>query len=329
LINALLGQPVAKTGTGNRTTLGASKYGGGKIPGVRVTLVDSMGIEMKETARSLAASIGYGERCSKRLDPSCHLCAGMVCINSRGGKYEDMEGDLVTFFRDSNIPVIVVLTQAWDQSDSIEDQIKADPMFQDCPLVVVNSLPRTIRNRRTKVESVVEAFGLDELAAKLSECVSQGRTAAKPNALKQISSMRSKVISDESRIVSSINSRPMTQQHHVHLQSVLPQASAHLGIAIASAVSHMENEEDKLVQQFAVARQQLDEIETAVLSDDGGIRAKESRINDLLRSIEMEEHQIRMMRLNVWKAELSGYQSICDAELSSTGRQHLANMMKQ
>jgi hypothetical protein len=115
LINSLLGQEVAKAGTGNRTTVSVGKYGGRKLPGVRLIFLDSMGIETKNTEGSLDASIGHGERRLRRLDPARQAPAGIACFNKASDKYEDIDGDLVAFFRGRNIPVIVVLTRSEDR----------------------------------------------------------------------------------------------------------------------------------------------------------------------------------------------------------------------
>jgi GTPase SAR1 family protein len=300
LINGLIGEDVVLTGASHRTTLGPSKYGGGKLPTpwVRVTIVDSMSFEIKQMAKSLSSSIGYVERSSTRLDPGRHVCVGLLCINGAARKYEDIDGDLVVRFRDANLPIVIVITQAYNENaEQLERKVGNDPMFTGCSVVLVNS--RVAKNRRGKV--IEEAFGLDILAQQLERSVVQGRLQAKPNALKAIELLRTRISGYEKRVTLSKSKRLDDSNKRDILKSLLEDDQ--IWSEIQTAVNELTKHEDQLVLQIVEVRQKLDVIDISVKADAGGLIGQESAIWKLIRTIESFDHLIRSSCLKVWKSE--------------------------
>jgi hypothetical protein len=64
----------------------------------------------------------------------------------------------------------------------------------------------------------------------------------------------------------------------------------------------MEKTENELISRVRKVLERLDEIETAVKSDDCRIRTMESKICDLLQLITMGGHEVGIRHLDDWKA---------------------------
>jgi hypothetical protein len=296
LINRLLGAEVAKSGTGNRTTVARAKY---RLPGCDVTFVDSMGIEVKDTQGTLTRSVKYVERCSHRLDPARHVCAGMICINGAAMQYQDIDIDIVKTFQEAKVPLIVVITQAFRKGvRELSEEIENHPVFQDVPVIPVNS-----ENAYSAHGDLIEtSFGLPELAEFLQLAVNAGRERAKPNALDEIQKVEKGVSYAMHRFQNEETRRKQFQTDQLTLnQFRLKNKSTHpLLDKVAIAIDAIYHNDSQLNELFAQLQQRVKQIYDAVTQDSSGVGQLEGEIHEMMSQIQQQEHEIRQQQIIMW-----------------------------
>jgi hypothetical protein len=98
-------------------------------------------------------------------------------------QYQDIDLDIVNTFKQVNVPVLVVVTQAFRAGVlEFSEEIQAHPVFEGVPVICVNSEPAV----NSQGMLIQESFGLTELATFLEIAVTSGRNLAKPNALREM-----------------------------------------------------------------------------------------------------------------------------------------------
>jgi hypothetical protein len=109
LINAVFGGEVAAAGTGAPVTRGVAEY---RAP--LLTLLDSRGLELGESADVLAEVVG--ERARAGADEALHVV--WFCIDAEQARLEPAEERLIARCREA-VPTIVVLTKALEPPDAL------------------------------------------------------------------------------------------------------------------------------------------------------------------------------------------------------------------
>ena len=161
LINGVLGEKKAKEGTGNFQTINIDAYKSESVPILR--LVDTRGIELNEDYGPKAVKKDAENYINKQFssnDTNNFVHCIWYCIT--GNRFEQAEIDLLNYLRnsygDNNIPIIIVYTQATDETTICEMQnyIKSKRIEAD--------LIRVLSKRKQLVNNTyLEAFGLNKL----------------------------------------------------------------------------------------------------------------------------------------------------------------------
>jgi uncharacterized protein (DUF697 family)/GTP-binding protein EngB required for normal cell division len=114
LLNAVFGRDLAATGVGRPVTQCATWY---EEPGFAVRLLDTRGLErgaFSESIAQLEEKIS-GARAEARPEGQLHLV--WLCIDGSGGRIEESDRRIVEMASRLKVPVIVVLTKAWFDSE--------------------------------------------------------------------------------------------------------------------------------------------------------------------------------------------------------------------
>ncbi len=175
LLNAILGDAMATTGTGKPITQEINCY---NIPGNPIKIWDTKGLELnddsqKEVIMSIHDTILENRAKLEQEPENLKLKEDLIhilwyCINSRSNRIEETEINLLKSLSDAansvKLPIILILTQ-WDETDQNEEfyqQIEKELDDAGCEINLI--LPVRAEeevNKRGKV--IAERMGLEEL----------------------------------------------------------------------------------------------------------------------------------------------------------------------
>ena len=154
LINAVLGEEMAKVGVGSPITQKNTMYTSSKIEWL--TLFDTKGFELGDfhyAQSNLAALIRHNK--DKKSEDRIHLC--WYCINDTGKRYENEEINLIRYLM-QYLPVIVVMTQ------TISDNNFYNAFYQDNHDMVNNNIVQILAKEYVmRGNNVISPFGIDKL----------------------------------------------------------------------------------------------------------------------------------------------------------------------
>ena len=148
LINAIFGWNIAATGRGRAVTKKTDRYSNDSD---NIIIYDTVGLQLKSANNDAVISdIGA---IIKNNQPS----AIWYCINSLSSRYED---DVLIKLHSLGVPMIIILTNAIEDDDRLENAIiksNSAKGLSDIPVISV------LAKDYTRKEIVVSAFGLEEL----------------------------------------------------------------------------------------------------------------------------------------------------------------------
>lgn len=148
LINAIFGWNIAATGRGRAVTEKTDRYSNDSD---NIIIYDTVGLQLKSANNDAVISdIGA---IIKNNQPS----AIWYCINSLSSRYED---DVLIKLHSLGVPMIIILTNAIEDDDRLENAIiksNSAKGLSDIPVISV------LAKDYTRKEIVVSAFGLEEL----------------------------------------------------------------------------------------------------------------------------------------------------------------------
>ncbi|CAF1637458.1 unnamed protein product [Adineta ricciae] len=147
LINAVFKEDVATTGTGSPVTKNIQKY---VIPGTSVTLYDSRGLEMKEYKKIMDEVCSFIKQCQKNKDINEHIHIAWMCISQTSNRLEEGEIAFVEMIS-KYIPVIIVITQSYDEDNTLFNVIQQK--FQDPKVIPVVAKEKIIRSEYPPIPS--------------------------------------------------------------------------------------------------------------------------------------------------------------------------------
>ncbi|WP_346349354.1 GTPase [Lactococcus petauri] len=163
LINSVFGDELTKTGIGKPIT---DKINLIAKEGYPIQIYDTVGLELKSTKfdlHSLVKSIAKNDikkliqktKSTKELDDDIHIA--WYAISGNSARIEDVEIDLINWIIDQGIPVIIVLTKSFDQTE-------AKKLKQE----ILNIVPRIVDVVITLAEDsdTNHAFGIDDMIHK-------------------------------------------------------------------------------------------------------------------------------------------------------------------
>jgi len=114
LLNAVFGRDLAKAGIGRPMTRDATWY---DEPGFAVRLLDTRGLERGAFAESIAELEAKIVEARAQTKPEGQLHLLWLCIDGSGSRIEESDRRVVEMAARLGIPVIVVLTKAWFDSE--------------------------------------------------------------------------------------------------------------------------------------------------------------------------------------------------------------------
>lgn len=172
LINAILKEELAPTGTGQAVTkknemyskkmmlpIGNNENGQYSMIGCEINMYDTVGLEIdnKITGRTLEEIKRYIENTKSKMSADdIHLV--WFCVNNRNSRFEPYELDLIRELSvNHEIPFMIVLTQCFsDEEGELEKQIRKN-------LSEVSRRRVLAKDYSTRGGGVIEAYGLQEL----------------------------------------------------------------------------------------------------------------------------------------------------------------------
>lgn len=115
LVNAVFGEKVGETGMGGPVTPGVVWH---EPPGLPIRLCDTRGLETADFQKTLGAIEREIEKTSAsgRIEDRLHLA--WLCISERGARIEAAEQLLAQLCHQHGIPIVVVVTQAFDAAEA-------------------------------------------------------------------------------------------------------------------------------------------------------------------------------------------------------------------
>jgi uncharacterized protein (DUF697 family)/GTP-binding protein EngB required for normal cell division len=192
LINAVLGSALAKTGIGQPVTQNAAWH---ESPDCPVRLLDTRGLEpgnyeicMEALHDAVISARGEGEATRQP-----HLA--WLCIDASGRRIEPSDLQLAKALERFGIPVIVVLTKSWIDSEMPDQASNLIP--QACRVVSVIAAAKDFGGGE-----VVKQAGLDNLADATNAFLPEGQRAA--FAAAQIVLMQPKIDSARAALNASV-----------------------------------------------------------------------------------------------------------------------------
>lgn len=163
LINSVFGKEVAKTGDGEPVT---SRICKNEKEGFPLTIYDTPGMELqgKHSAEAMQAEIEEQIR-KGLLDEDINQAIHCIwyCINTQSSRVEQTEMDfiktLVNKTKNYNVPVIIILTQAYPKK-KVAAMREA---IQDMYLPVHEIVPVLAEDVEMDDDYIIKAYGLDKL----------------------------------------------------------------------------------------------------------------------------------------------------------------------
>lgn len=176
LINAVLGEDLAPTGTGQPVTMknhiysktmnlpldkNSSQNSQPSLVRKKINLYDTVGLEIDSsiTQATLQETKGFIKRAQIREHQN-DISLVWFCVNLQSSRFETYEIELLQSLSiEQEIPFLIVLTQCYDdQQSDLERQIRID--FPEIPVARVLAKDYKLRN------STVPAYGITELLQK-------------------------------------------------------------------------------------------------------------------------------------------------------------------
>ncbi len=185
LVNALLGEEAAETGTGLPVTKGFKAYDAG-----RISVLDSEGFKL---GASVAAVENVVAAITERApDDDSQLHVAWLCIESTTPRIQPLEERCIKEVA-ALVPVIVVITQAAEprRCHKLADEVRKHcPSVENVAIVVAKDIQLTAEDR-------VEANGLDTLLAATRLALPKGREMAFVNGQRASLPMKRELASTE------------------------------------------------------------------------------------------------------------------------------------
>ena len=114
LLNAVFGRDLAATGVGRPVTKDASWY---EEPGFSVRLLDTRGLERGAFAESIAVLEAKLAEARAGTNPEDQLHLLWLCLDGSGSRIEDADRRVAEMAGRLGVPVVVVVTKAWFDSE--------------------------------------------------------------------------------------------------------------------------------------------------------------------------------------------------------------------
>ncbi len=182
LVNAIFGDEMAATGTGQPITKEIKSYGNNDIP---VKIWDTVGLELdstttRESIRNIKQTIA--EKSSSK-DPFDRMHCIWYCINSGSNRYQGVELEFIKELYSVGVPFIIILTQCWGDENEVNNfemeirRINSEKGIGNIDIVQVMAQEMKLRGLPP-----IPPFGLDKLVdttlAKLPEFITSSFIAA-------------------------------------------------------------------------------------------------------------------------------------------------------
>ena len=171
LVNALVGDEVARTGVGKPVTEGFGFY---SCP--PMTLLDSRGFEQGVSEVAALDQI-IGEIDSRALSKETEIHMVWLCIESTAPRLQPFQERCIERISDERVPVVVVITQVLDMKKATS--LAAD-VLHDCPKVDDLTLIRA--KEMEAPDRIIPPYGLEDLLEKTAGLMDKGQRAAFINA---------------------------------------------------------------------------------------------------------------------------------------------------
>lgn len=171
LINSVFGDELTETGVGKPITDKINLIAKDDYP---IQIYDTVGLELKSIKfdiHSIVKSIAKNDikkliqktQATKEIDDDIHV--SWYAISGNSARIEDAEIDLINWIINQNIPVIIVLTKTFDQTE-------AEKLKQEILSIIPNVVD--VITTLAKESDANEAFGIDNLIHKTFEVLPEG-----------------------------------------------------------------------------------------------------------------------------------------------------------
>lgn len=118
LINSVFNEKIAEVGIGRPVTNHIKEYNNSNMP---ITLYDTVGLELSSERLAAAQKemLDLIMEKQKNDDPNKIINCIWYCVNATSNRFEQAEADFIEkISREANIPVIIVLTQSFNEKQS-------------------------------------------------------------------------------------------------------------------------------------------------------------------------------------------------------------------
>jgi small GTP-binding protein len=171
LINNLFNKRLAETGIGRPVTQEIRQYSKENYP---LTIYDTPGLELggdnaiEQLLKGVNAEIRKGIN-SGKMEKAIHCI--LYCVSATSHRFEEEEKKFIRMFldenRDTNIPVIIVITQSISKKDAkeLQSSIEAEN------LNVTQIVPVLAEDYELDEDTVIKAYGLDRLSELMYEII--------------------------------------------------------------------------------------------------------------------------------------------------------------
>ncbi|MCR4814603.1 MAG: GTP-binding DUF697 domain-containing protein [Lachnospiraceae bacterium] len=171
LINNLFNKRLAETGIGRPVTQEIRQYSKENYP---LTIYDTPGLELggdnaiEHLLKGVNAEIRKGIN-SGKMDKAIHCI--LYCVSATSHRFEEEEKKFIRMFldenKDTNIPVIIVITQCVSKRDAkeLKNCIEAEN------LNVTQIVPVLAEDYELDEDTVIKSFGLDKLSELMYEII--------------------------------------------------------------------------------------------------------------------------------------------------------------
>jgi len=175
LINAVFHENLAKTGKGKPVTQQIEAI---TKPGMPICIYDSKGLELKDFPKIQSELNDFLSERKKEIDISKHIHAAWVCLRQMDSRVESAELDLIFQLVQEGLPVIVVITQAYDDDEGSVEKAVLDGLkergldFPSSNIMKVIALEKKLRF------GTIPSEGLTELIKLTSKLAPKGLESA-------------------------------------------------------------------------------------------------------------------------------------------------------
>lgn len=170
LINAFFGVDVAAVGVGRPITMEITAY---SVPNSKAQIFDTRGLEVERSRETVAAVENLVVSARNKADIDAHIHIAWLCVSAASKRFEPVYETMAQMLTTINVPFIIAITKSFGpEADELERHIRSLHWI-NAPTVTVVSAPKTAGG-----EVVVEARGLDRLAAETANLLGTARAAA-------------------------------------------------------------------------------------------------------------------------------------------------------